>query len=471
MAALSPEDLRAGIIGEGMTIETPFGDRRLIYADYVASGRALVQVERFVMERVLPVYSNSHTEASHCGRAISRLRAAARCVVACQTGAAPGDHVIFCGSGATAGINRLAMLLGIRETIAAGGSVLVLIGPYEHHSNILPWRESGATVIEIPEAAAGGPDMARLEAELAASAGASLVVGAFSAASNVTGRITDVAAVTRCLKAHGALAIWDYACAGPYLPIAMRPAPDAAIDALVLSPHKFLGGPGASGILVAGDSVVRRSDPTIPGGGTVSFVSPWKHHYLRSVEAREEAGTPNVVGDIRAALALLVKAAVGAGRIEAREETLRRRAIDAWRDIPNLRLLGQDADVPALPIFSFQVFGRHGQVHQQMVTRMLSDLHGVQARGGCACAGPYAHRLLGIDEEASEALFARLEAGEELLKPGWTRLNFAWCHSDDDAAAILSAVRDVALRAETLSAFYEPDPRTARFEVRRERVA
>lgn len=458
--------IRDGLIGSGLAFETPFGTQRLLYADYVASGRALRQVESFVAEAVLPFYSNSHTEASECGRIVTRLRAAARAVVARETGCDEGCHVVFCGAGATAGINRIVGLLRLRERVAAGERVEVLVGPYEHHSNILPWRESGASITEIDEDPAGGPDLAALEAALGRAAGAAVIVGAFSAASNVTGRLTDTDAVTRLLKAHGALAVWDYACGAPYLPIAMTGAAGAAKDAIVFSPHKFAGGPGASGVLVLRDTVIDSPVPTQPGGGTVSFVSPWAHVYSRRVEAREEAGTPNVIGDIRAALALLVKAAVGTEAIEARERALRAQALGAWAGLPGLRLLGQDAAVPALPVFSFQIRDGGRILHPQLVTRMLSDHYGIQARGGCACAGPYAHRLLGIGRDESERLTMRLAAGHELDKPGWTRLNLSYLHSDAEADAIIAAVADLAARAGTLAGLYEADPATARFRPR-----
>lgn len=455
------ERIRAGLIGDAMQIETPFGLRTLVYADYVASGRALRQVESFVAEEVLPIYSNSHTEASHCGQQITRMRAEARAIVARECGAGPECHVLFAGSGATAGLNRIVGLLDIPARLARGERVEVLIGPYEHHSNILPWRESGARVTEVAEAAEGGVDMADLAARLADAAGADLVIGSFSAASNVTGQLTDVDAVTALLKRHGALAIWDYACGAPYLPMVMD-APGAPKDAIVFSAHKFPGGPGASGVAVLRETIIGRATPTLPGGGTVSFVSPWTHVYSGRVEAREEGGTPNVIGDIRAALVLLVKKAAGAGWIHAREAELRQRALEAWTGLEGLKILGRPG-AAALPIFSFQLFHEGRQIHPQLVTRMLSDAFGVQARGGCACAGPYAHRLLEIDEAASAALLSRLQAGEEMAKPGWTRLNLSWCHSDAQVATILEAVADLVRRAPEMAAEYRADPATARF--------
>nr|WP_254871330.1 aminotransferase class V-fold PLP-dependent enzyme [Pseudooceanicola sp. HF7] len=455
------ERIRASVIGDGMEFETPIGTQRLVYADYVASGRALREVEHFVTDEVLPIYSNSHTEASYCGQAITRMRAEARSIVARETGCGADCHVLFAGSGATGGLNRIVGLLDVAAKVAAGQRVEILIGPYEHHSNILPWRESGARVSEIAEAPEGGVDMADLARKLEEAAGADLLVGSFSAASNVTGQLTDVDAVTRALKAAGALAIWDYACGAPYLEMDMN-VPGAPKDAIVFSAHKFPGGPGASGVAVVRDSIVNRGVPTAPGGGTVSFVSPWTHVYSGRVEAREEAGTPNVIGDIRAALAMLVKRAVGVHQIHAIEMDLRERALEAWADLPMMRILG-NARAAALPIFSFQLFDGHTQIHPQLVTRMLSDHFGVQARGGCACAGPYAHRLLGIGEAESAALLDRLQAGEEMAKPGWTRLNLSWCHDARQVVTILSAVRTLAEMAPELAQAYRADPATARF--------
>ncbi|WP_110601843.1 aminotransferase class V-fold PLP-dependent enzyme [Salinicola lusitanus] len=456
--------LREGLIGNDMPFVTPFGERRLLYADYVASGRALRQVERFISEEVLPFYANSHTEASHCGQAMTRLRQEARALIARALNA-EDCHVVFSGSGATAGINRIVALLDIAARVRRGERVSVLVGPYEHHSNLLPWRESGAVLVEIPEGDAGGPDTVALERALDTVAGSDLIVGAFSAASNVTGIVSDVDDITRRLKRHGALAVWDYAGGGPYLAMDMAPAPDCRKDAIVFSPHKFVGGPGASGVMVVRDTLVHRRTPSLPGGGTVSFVSPWTHHYSSRLEAREESGTPNVVGDIRAALALLVKEAIGLPEIARRDADLRRRGLARWADEPRLELLGRQ-EVPALPIFSFRVRDADGGlIHHQLFTRMLSDVYGIQARGGCACAGPYAHRLLGIDAAASEALVERLGQGHELEKPGWIRLSLNVLHDDAQVERILDGVQTLAREAAAWARHYRADPVTARFRV------
>ncbi|WP_457579732.1 aminotransferase class V-fold PLP-dependent enzyme [Ensifer canadensis] len=453
--------LRAGLVGKTAKIDGPFGVKNLVYADYVASGRALMQIEHFILEQVLPYYANSHTEASYCGGSMTRLRRDARAVIAAYCGAGPEHAVIFAGSGATAGINRLVTLLGVADAVTAGRRVRILIGPYEHHSNILPWRESGAEVIEIAECPAGGPDLAELDEALKQPA--DLVVCAFSAASNVTGIVTDVAAVTRIAKAAGAKMVWDYAGAGPYLPIHMSPDGAAAIDAVVISPHKFIGGPGTSGILILRRDAVVTTKPSWPGGGTVKFVSPTGHDYSQSLEAREEAGTPNVVSDIRSALAFLVKEAIGAEAMQERNAELTRRAIAAWQGNERLELLGP-LEPQRLPIFSFRVRdGRGGHVHQQLVTRMLSDRFGIQARGGCACAGPYVHRLLGIGDEESQRLREAILAGQEILKPGFVRLNFSVLLSDEEVAFILDAVARLANDATSYERHYDFDPVRAIF--------
>lgn len=430
------EFLRAGLIGEGMTIP---GGKPLVYADYVASGRALMQVENYITQHVLPYYANSHTDTSYTGAYTTELREEARREIARLTKATDGCSVIFAGSGATAGLNRLVALTGIN----AAKNPVVFLGPYEHHSNILPWRESKATVVEIPEAPEGGPDLKALEAALLEYKDADLKVGTFSAASNVTGVITDTDPVTRILKANGALAIWDYAGGAPYLSIDMGTGTDAAKDAVVVSAHKFPGGPAASGVLIVRDSAVQLEIPSWPGGGTVEFVSPWEHDYTADIATREEAGTPNAIGDIRAALAFMVKDSIGQDTITTREHELNALAFDGWAGNPYMTILG--VDMPhRLPIFSFLVKDANGQqVDPQDFTRKLSERYGIQARGGCACAGPYGHRLLGIDRKTSDYLRTEILGGNDAAKPGWVRLNFSYLMSDETAQFIIDSINEL----------------------------
>ncbi len=428
--------IRDGLIGEGVTYPGRHGDVPLVYADYVASGRALRQVEDFMLERVLPYYANPHTEASYCGAYVNKLREAARAEIARLT-KAEGCAVVFTGSGATAGLGRLPALLGVDEA----ETPVVLIGPYEHHSNLLPWRESKALVVEIPEGAGGGPDLAVLEETLQKHQDADLLIGSFSAASNVTGILTDTDAVTRLVKAYGGVSVWDYAGGAPYLGIDMATGTEAEKDVVVASSHKFPGGPGGSGLLIIRHSVVRRQTPTQPGGGTVRFVSPWGHDYLEDVVAREEAGTPNLAGDIRAALAFIVKDVIGQAAIDVRERELNVMAMAGLAGLENLTILGIEHK-HRLPIFSMLVRDASGEVvSAEQITRDLSEVYGIQARGGCACAGPYGHRLLEVDEENSAALRCQILAGHDELKPGWVRLNFSYLMSDDTVRYIISSLQ------------------------------
>ena len=358
-------DLADGLIGHHAIISGPLGNRPLLYADYVASGRALRQIEDFVLTELLPFYANSHTEASYVGGFMTNLRREARDILRAEVNASKDHAVIFTGSGATAGINRISHLIGLKEMVSKILTPVVLIGPYEHHSNILPWRESGAEVIEVLEAEGGGPCMTSLSQTLKRVKGRP-IVGAFSAASNVSGIVTDVVAVTRVLKAAGAIVVWDYAGGAPYLPIDLCPANDALIDAVVVSPHKFVGGPQATGVLILRHDIVQTNTPTLSGGGTVRFVSPTSHDYSNNVEAREEAGTPNVIGDLRAALCFIVKSVITQDFITKRNRENLAKGLTAWMLHPNIEILG-NTQCDRLPIFSFRLRdGKGGFVHQQL---------------------------------------------------------------------------------------------------------
>jgi len=462
-AKLAQGTLAQSIIGKGRLVDGPLGPQPLLYADYAASGRALREIENFVLEHVLPVYANPHTQASWCGRSINALRRMARAEVARFCGAWADDTVIFAGSGATAGLQKLVRLFGVDQRGPLEERALVLLGPYEHHSNLLPWRESGAEVIELPEHFAGGPDRAALTAHLERGSGRR-IIAAFSAGSNVTGALTDIAAVSRMVQAAGGKVIWDYAGAAPYVAMQMQPAADVHIDALVFSPHKFVGGPASSGVLIVRRDAVVLDKPSAPGGGTVSFVSPGGQDYLDDLAAREEAGTPNVIGDIRTALACIVRAEITEAGLDARAEAMCRAALARWRANPRIEVLGRDMDAH-LPIVSFRMRDDEGKlVHHQLVTRIMSDCFGIQARGGCACAGPYVHRLLDIGEAESQAIHQAIRLGAELDKPGFVRVNISPLMSDAELETLISCVEKVAEESESLARHFTANPATAVFE-------
>jgi selenocysteine lyase/cysteine desulfurase len=449
--------VRQDLIGDDALLETPYGVRRVGYADYTASGRALGFVEDFVRDRVLPYYANTHTESSATAQQTTRLYDDAREIVHRGLGADADTIVIFTGSGATGAVNKLVAIMNLAlprdlddkyrlsALIPAAERPVVFVGPYEHHSNELPWRESVADVVEIPQDAEGHVDLAALDLELQHYADRPLLIGSFSAASNVTGILTDTAAVSSLLHRHGALSFWDYAAAAPYVPIDMgTPAEGPGYhDAVFISPHKFVGGPGAVGILAVRTDIVRNSVPTAPGGGTVTYVNATHQVYRSDLAAREEGGTPNIVGAIRAGLAFQLKADIGTDVIMAREHLLWHRALAVWSTNPNIEIMG-DCTVPRLSIVSF-VLTRNGMsLHHNLVVALLNDLFGIQARGGCSCAGPYGHRLLGITEEQSREIERRVSMGDEGMKPGWSRVSFPYVMSDELAAYIVDAVMFVA---------------------------
>ncbi|XP_022086161.1 uncharacterized protein LOC110976840 [Acanthaster planci] len=477
------------VIGRESTFYGPFGKRKVVYCDYTASGRSLDMIEDYIRSQVLPLYGNTHTTTTVTSLQTTLYRHEARDIIRNSVNANEHDAVIFVGTGCTAAIHKLIHCLHPQAP------PVVFVGPFEHHSNLLPWREIGAKVVRIPEDADGLVDTNCLEAELKKwhTSGHQLI-GCFSAASNITGILTDDIKVTVMLHQYGAFAFWDFATAGPYVDINMNPVYNsgglhslAYKDAIFLSPHKFVGGVETPGILVAKKALFRNPVPSDGGGGSVFFVSHEDHRYLKQVEMREEGGTPSIVGAIRAGLVFQLKAALGADSIMSREQDLCRRAFGRWSGCSSLVLLGNTA-VPRLPIFSFLI--RHpttGQfLHHNFVCAVLNDVFGIQARGGCACAGPYAQDLLGIDLKLAKEIEAvlledsRLDrihlrryteySEREILRPGFTRLNLPYFMDDECVEFVLDAVSLTAQHAWKLLPQYIFNPETGEWKQRNHQV-
>jgi selenocysteine lyase/cysteine desulfurase len=455
--------IRRSVIGDDEVLDGPFGPRRLVYADHTASGRSLSFVEEFIRDRVLPLYGNTHTEASATGRQTTALREDARRIIHRAVNGSADDVVIFCGSGATGAIGKLVLLLDLARSRAE--RPVVFIGPYEHHSNELPWREASVDVVTIREDSEGRIDLAHLEAELARHACRALKIGSFSAASNVTGIVSDVDAISISLHRHGALSCWDYAAAGPHLPIDVNASPPvpggdlAYKDAVFLSPHKLVGGPGTPGVLVAKRALLGNRAPSLPGGGTIVFVSPSGHSYHPDPATREEAGTPAIVESIRAGLVFALKDAVGADEIRRREGAFARRALESWGQNPQLRILGSP-ELERLAIVSLGVRHPRGWLHANFVVAVLSDLFGIQARGGCFCAGPYIHRMYPIDDAWSDAMHEQARAGRMGATLAFSRVSFGYYISEAVFDYIVEAIHLVASEGWKLLPLYRFDSRT-----------
>lgn len=478
--------VRGSIIGGRTQLITPFGIRRLTYADYTASGRGVAFIEDYV-GRLMETYGNTHTEDDATGTITSEGLHWAELSIKRMVNAGPHHRIISAGAGTTAAVHQLQQILGIyvppagkdfftsllRERFAADElqrftrwiqekRPVVFVGPFEHHSNEVSWRECFAEVVEVDLTGEGLLDLDDLSRKLERPEYSQRRrIGAFSAASNVTGVKTPVHEVARILHKHDALALFDFAAAAPYERIDMNRDEESFFDALYFSPHKLLGGPGSSGILLIHDRIYRSDlPPTVGAGGTVEFVNFDGQSYIPDIEAREKAGTPGILQTLRAALAMELKEKLGQERIAAREKDMVKTAYGMLAGHPGVMLMGEAGLEHRLPIFSFTIRVGSSWLHPRFVTVLLNDLFGIQSRAGCSCAAPYGHRLLGIDERKSRKIERTITRGNIGLKPGWTRINFHFLHTDSEVAFICRAITFIADHGVAFLPLYAFDIRT-----------
>ncbi|HEC62253.1 MAG TPA: aminotransferase class V-fold PLP-dependent enzyme [bacterium] len=458
--------VRENIIGRNAVIRTPFGKRKLTYADYTASGRGLLFIERY-MQKVLELYGNTHSEDDATGMITTERLHQAEKTIKRLLNAGEQYKIIEDGTGATGAVHRLQQILGVYIPPAAKDSFqkllaryfqgkelkpfesfllqnrpLVFVGPYEHHSNEVSWRECLTEGIEIDLTEEGLLDLDDLETKLSRKEFRHRQkIGALSAASNVSGVVTPVYEVARVLHRHQALAFFDFAAIAPYGEIDVCRDAESYFDGIYFSPHKFLGGPGSTGILIIHQKIYRKDlAPTIGAGGTVEYVSFHEQQYYPEIEIREKPGTPGILQIMRTALVMELKQKLDPERILKREKELIRRALKRFNACNPIEIIGNKDPDKRIAIFSFNIRLGTSYLHPRFVTILLNDLFGIQSRAGCSCAGPYGHRVLHIDEKKSLKFKERLMHGYSGVKPGWARLNFHFLMTDEEFDFIFDAI-------------------------------
>jgi selenocysteine lyase/cysteine desulfurase len=440
---------RDNIIGIDHHFNSPFGDVPLIYADWIASGRLYRPIESRITDTMGPFVGNTHTETSETGQFMTKAYHLAHKKIKEHVNASPDDVIITAGFGMTAVVNKLQRMLGLKscgldagaDCIDGNDRPVVFITHMEHHSNHTSWFETICDVIQIPPAKDLLIDLEQFRSLLEKYKNRKLKIGAFTACSNVTGIETPYHQMARLMHEYDGYCFVDFAASAPYVDINMHPAdPNEKIDAIYFSPHKFLGGPGSSGVLIFDKHIYRgHRPPDQPGGGTVDWTNPWgEYKYLDDIEAREDGGTPGFLQAIRAALAIELKNKMGTDKIRRREQEMLAIAFKELDRIPGLRLLAED-NRDRLGIISFYL----QNIHFNLVVKLLNDRFGIQVRGGCACAGTYGHYLLDVSYDKSHQITSLISSGDLSQKPGWIRLSLHPTMTDEELLYILDAIRQV----------------------------
>lgn len=463
---------RANIVGIEQTFVSPFGERPLIYADWTASGRLYRPIEERMLYDIGPLVGNTHSGSTVTGARMTEAYHLARRRIKDAVRAGTDDVIVTAGSGMTTVVNKLQRILGLRVPevlrrrcdLPEADRPVVFITHMEHHSNQTSWLETLADVVAVEPDARGLVSGENLDRELERYRSRARKIGAFTACSNVTGVRVPYHDLARVMHAHGGVCFVDFAASAPYVEIDMHPPDrDARLDAIYFSPHKFLGGPGSSGVLIFDSALDQNEVPDQPGGGTVDWTNPWGgRRYVSDLEAREDGGTPGFLQAIRTALCFELKARMGISRMLAREEALNARIFAGLRAIPGLHLLAEHLE-DRQSIFSFFVEG----VHYNLIVQLLNDRFGIQTRGGCSCAGTYGHYLLHVSPARSERITSLIDSGDLSAKPGWVRMSLHPTTSDAEADLIVAAIRETVERAQEWGADYAYDPHENTYRCRR----
>ncbi|MGD8697910.1 MAG: aminotransferase class V-fold PLP-dependent enzyme [Gemmatimonadales bacterium] len=442
------EPFRRQIIGVDQEFESPYGRQRLVYADWTASGRLYAPIEDRLSRGLGPFVANTHTETIVTGTRMTHAYRRAHALIKRHVNAGAEDVILTPGFGMTSAINKFQRILGLRvpEQLAPFVSLpdryrpVIFVTHMEHHSNHTSWLETIADVVCIEPDEIGLVDPNSLRGLLEEHGDRKLKIGAFTACSNVTGVRPPVHELAKVMHEHGGLCFVDYAASAPYAKIDMRPPdPLEKLDAILFSPHKFLGGPGSSGVLIFDSNLYRRQVPDQPGGGTVDWTNPWGgRKYIQDIEEREDGGTPGFLQAIKAALCIQLKEEMGVEKMAAREEELLRMAFDGLRRIPRLRIMADHLE-DRQSIVSFYVDG----IHYNLIVKLLNDRFGVQTRGGCVCAGTYGHYLLHVDPVQSKRITDKIDGGDLSEKPGWVRVSLHPTTTDEELEYIIDAIAKI----------------------------
>lgn len=470
---------RQNITGIDTHFETPYGRKKLIYADWIASGRLYGPIERKLADEIGPLVGNTHSESTYTGMAMTDAYHEAQRIVKRHVNANENDVLLFTGTGMTSALAKLQRILGLKvpeqaisycsyahgeygkcRDIPNSNRPVVFLTHTEHHSNHTSWFETLAEVVLLEPSSDLTVDPDALRKEIVRYKDRPLLIGSFSACSNVTGYKPPYSELARIMHEHNGYCFIDFAASAPYVDLDMHPAdPLEQLDAIFFSPHKFLGGPGSAGVLIFSKELYRNDIPDTPGGGTVKWTNRWGgYRYISDIEVKEDGGTPGFLQGIKAALAIRLKEKMGTEKIGQRELELNRIAFEFLVRISGLHILAENI-TDRLGIFSFYI----DNIHHNLVTRILNDRFGIQMRGGCSCAGTYGHFLLKVDFSMSKEITDRIDSGDLSLKPGWVRLSLHPTMTDDELMFILEAINLTAQHSEEWKKDYDYDSHTNEF--------
>lgn len=456
---------RKNIIGIDKTFTSPYGEKKIIYTDWTASGRLYQPLEDVFIKNFYPFVANTHTETTQTGSSMTVAYHKAQEIIKKHVNASSNEVLITCDSGMTGAINKFQRILGLRihekyknkVSIAENDKPIVFVTHMEHHSNQTSWLETIAEVVVINPNQEGLVDLNHLKLLLEKYKNRTTKIAAITSCSNVTGIFTPYHEIAAIMHQNNGLCFVDFACSAPYISINMNPEnSDEKLDAIYFSPHKFLGGPGSSGVLIFDSKLYTNKIPDNPGGGTVEWTNPWgEHAYVSNIEAREDGGTPGFLQTIRTALCIQLKDSMGVENILKREHELIDIIWDELKAIPNLHILANNIK-NRLSIISFYV----DDLHYNLAVKLLNDKFGIQTRGGCSCAGTYGHYLLNVDKDFSHSITSEISCGILDKKPGWVRLSLHPTSSNEELEFVIHAIKQMCQNHVEWSKEYHYDSKT-----------